>query len=154
MQDQFNYRAGYKPASQVKQNDQLKQQQQWKPRPEPGRAKSEDTKPAENKPRESKPPGERGPFYIPKLLNQQVTVALINGRQLTGTLRGYNPYELLLEINPGELILVFKGSVIYLAEFKADLFQLPKIEAKAEPKVEIIWNDPEDDLKAPVEAAS
>jgi len=47
---------------------------------------------------------------IPKLLGQKITVRPAQGQPITGILRGYNPYELLIEVGPKQII-VFKSSI-------------------------------------------
>jgi sRNA-binding regulator protein Hfq len=48
--------------------------------------------------------------FIPKLLGQKITVRPAQGQPITGILRGYNPYELLIEVGPKQVI-VFKSSI-------------------------------------------
>ena len=48
--------------------------------------------------------------FIPKLLGQKITVRPAQGQPITGILRGYNPYELLIEVGPKQII-VFKSSI-------------------------------------------
>jgi sRNA-binding regulator protein Hfq len=48
--------------------------------------------------------------FIPKLLGQKSTVRPAQGQPITGILRGYNPYELLIEVGPKQII-VFKSSI-------------------------------------------
>jgi sRNA-binding regulator protein Hfq len=60
---------------------------------------------------EEKAPRQTRPQFIPKLKGKKVTVRLISGGQpITGTLEGYNPYEILIQTAKGE-ILVFKRSI-------------------------------------------
>jgi host factor-I protein len=52
-----------------------------------------------------------GPQFIPKLMGKKVTIRLISGGQpVTGTVEGYNPYEILVQTIKGP-ILVFKHSI-------------------------------------------
>jgi len=59
--------------------------------------------------------------FIPKLVGQKITIRPAQGRHkagtrpaqgqpITGILRGYNPYELLIEVGPKQII-VFKSSI-------------------------------------------
>ena len=48
--------------------------------------------------------------FIPKLLGQKITIRPAQGQPITGILRGYNPYELLIEVGPKQII-VFKSSI-------------------------------------------
>ena len=53
-------------------------------------------------------PRQSGPHFIPKLKDKKVTIRLVSGGQpVTGTVEGYNPYELLMQTAKGQL-LVFK----------------------------------------------
>ncbi len=53
----------------------------------------------------------QGPQFIPKLKGKKVTIRLISGGQpVTGTIDGYNPYEILLQTAKGQL-LVFKHAI-------------------------------------------
>jgi len=54
-----------------------------------------------------------GPQFLPKLLNQKVTLRLISGQPVTGELIGYNAYELLLKTPKGPF-LVFKGAIMWV----------------------------------------
>jgi sRNA-binding regulator protein Hfq len=48
---------------------------------------------------------------IPKLRGKKVTIRLVMGGQpVTGTLEGYNPYELLIQTVKGEVV-VFKHAI-------------------------------------------
>jgi len=52
-----------------------------------------------------------GPQFIPKLRGKKLIVRLVSGGQpITGTLEGYNPYEILLQTAKGQL-LVFKHAI-------------------------------------------
>jgi len=52
-----------------------------------------------------------GPQFIPKLRGKKLIIRLVSGGQpITGTLEGYNPYEILIENTKGQ-ILVFKHAI-------------------------------------------
>jgi RNA chaperone Hfq len=54
--------------------------------------------------------------FIPKLKDKKITIRLVSGGQpVTGTLEGYNPYELLIKTVKGEL-LVFKHAIATIEE--------------------------------------
>ena len=61
---------------------------------------------------ETKTMAERhGPQFIPKLKGKKVIIRLISGGQpITGTIEGYNPYEILIQTAKGQL-LVFKHAI-------------------------------------------
>lgn len=49
--------------------------------------------------------------FIPKLKGKKIIIRLVSGGQpVTGTLEGYNPYELLIQTAKGELV-VFKSAI-------------------------------------------
>ena len=51
------------------------------------------------------------PQFIPKFKGKKVIIRLVSGGQpVTGTLEGYNPYEILLQTAKGQL-LVFKHAI-------------------------------------------
>ena len=51
------------------------------------------------------------PQFIPKLKGKKVIIRLVSGGQpVTGTIEGYNPYEILLQTAKGQL-LVFKRAI-------------------------------------------
>jgi RNA chaperone Hfq len=51
------------------------------------------------------------PQFIPKLKGKKVIIRLVSGGQpVTGTIGGYNPYEILLQTAKGQL-LVFKHAI-------------------------------------------
>jgi RNA chaperone Hfq len=51
------------------------------------------------------------PQFIPKLKGKKVTIRLVSGGQpITGTMEGYNPYEILLQTTKGQ-ILIFKHAI-------------------------------------------
>jgi sRNA-binding regulator protein Hfq len=103
MPDNFDRRRGYKSNSQAKPNQD------------------------QNKQRESPKRGDRGPYFLPKLLGQEVTVHLTTGQEVIGTLKGFNSYELLIKpINSDELSLVFRSAVVKV-NFKAELIEASKV---------------------------
>ena len=52
-----------------------------------------------------------GPQFIPKLRGKKLIIRLVSGGQpITGTLEGYNPYEILIQTAKG-LFLVFKHAI-------------------------------------------
>jgi len=54
--------------------------------------------------------------FIPKLMDKKIAIRLVSGGQpVTGTLEGYNPYELLLQTAKGELV-VFKHAIATIEE--------------------------------------
>jgi RNA chaperone Hfq len=56
------------------------------------------------------------PQFIPKLKGKKVIIRLTSGGQpVTGTIEGYNPYEILLLTTKGEL-LVFKHAIATIEE--------------------------------------
>jgi len=56
------------------------------------------------------------PQFIPKLKGEKVTIRLASGGQpVTGTIEGYNPYEILLQTAKGQL-LVFKHAIATIEE--------------------------------------
>lgn len=102
MPNNFDRRGGYKPNPQAKPNQDQSRQ------------------------RESPKRGERGPYFLPKLLGQEVTVHLITGQEVKGRLKGFNSYELLIEpINSDELSLIFR-SAIAKVNFKVALIEASK----------------------------
>jgi len=49
--------------------------------------------------------------FIPKLKGKKVIIRLVSGGQpVTGTIEGYNPYEILLQTAKGQL-LIFKHAI-------------------------------------------
>jgi RNA chaperone Hfq len=53
----------------------------------------------------------QGPQFIPKLKGKKVIIRLVSGGQpVTGTIEGYNPYEILLQTAKGQL-LIFKHAI-------------------------------------------
>jgi len=51
------------------------------------------------------------PQFIPKLKGKKVIIRLTSGGQpVTGTIEGYNPYEILIQTAKGQL-LVFKQAI-------------------------------------------
>jgi RNA chaperone Hfq len=52
-----------------------------------------------------------GPLFIPKLKGKKVIIRLVSGGQpITGTVEGYNPYEILVQTAKGQ-VLVFKHAI-------------------------------------------
>lgn len=52
-----------------------------------------------------------GPQIIPKLKGKKVIIRLVSGGQpVTGTVEGFNPYEILVQTAKGQ-ILVFKHAI-------------------------------------------
>jgi RNA chaperone Hfq len=52
-----------------------------------------------------------GPQFIPKLRGKKLIIRLVSGGQpITGTLEGYNPYEILIQTAKGQF-LVFKHAI-------------------------------------------
>jgi RNA chaperone Hfq len=61
-------------------------------------------------------PRQTGPQFIPKLRGKKVIIRLVSGGQpVTGTLDGYNPYEILIQTVKGQ-ILVFKHAIATIEE--------------------------------------
>jgi sRNA-binding regulator protein Hfq len=48
--------------------------------------------------------------FIPNLLGQKITIRPAQGQPITGILRGFNPYELLIEVG-AKRIIVFKSAI-------------------------------------------
>ncbi len=96
MPDNYDRRRGYKSYPQSKPN-QGGQSAQKKPAESPKRS------------------GDRGPYFLPKILGQEVVIHLVTGQEVRGKLKGFNSYELLIEPadprEPGELSLVFRSAV-------------------------------------------
>jgi sRNA-binding regulator protein Hfq len=102
MQDNFDRRKGYKSNFQAKPNQDPSKQREVPKR------------------------GDRGPYFLPKLLGQEVTVHLLTGQEVKGKLKGFNSYELLIEpVNSDELSLVFR-SAISKVNFKVTLIEASK----------------------------
>ena len=79
----------------------------------------------QRKPAESSKRGDRGPYFLPKLLGQEITIYLITDQVIKGRLKGFNSYELLIELTDSdELSLVFR-SAIAKVNFGADLIRTP-----------------------------
>lgn len=51
-------------------------------------------------------------FYA-RLHNKEVTIKAITGEKITGTLRAFSPYDLLIEINGGEQIILAKHAILF-----------------------------------------
>ncbi len=58
------------------------------------------------------------PQFIPKLIGKRVTMRLLSGGQpIIGIIKGYNPYEILLETAKGEIVVPKRAiAVIELAD--------------------------------------
>lgn len=55
-----------------------------------------------------------GPQFIPKLRGKKVIIRLISGGQpITGTVEGYNSYEILIKTAKGQ-VLVFKHAIAFI----------------------------------------
>jgi sRNA-binding regulator protein Hfq len=57
--------------------------------------------------------GGNAPQFLPKLLNQKVTLRMVSGQPVTGELIGYNAYEILLK-TPKGTFLIFKGAIAWI----------------------------------------
>ena len=56
-------------------------------------------------------PKQTGPHFIPKLKGKKVVIRLVSGGQpIAGILEGYNPYEILIQMVKGQ-VLVFKHAI-------------------------------------------
>ena len=65
----------------------------------------------EAKPTTSTAPKQTGPQFIPKLRGKKVIIRLVSrGQPITGTVEGYNPYEILIQTVKGQ-VLVFKHAI-------------------------------------------
>jgi len=52
-----------------------------------------------------------GPKFVPALLNEKITIRPLGGGQpMTGILRGYNSYEILVEVGTS-LHIVYKHAI-------------------------------------------
>lgn len=101
MPDNFDRRRGIKPNPQAKPNQDQRRSA------------------------ESPKRGDRGPYFLPKLLGQEITIHLVTGQAVKGKLRGFNSYELLIEpTDSDELSLVFR-SAIAKVNFGAELIRSP-----------------------------
>jgi len=61
--------------------------------------------------KEERPKKQTGPHFIPKLKGKKVIIRLVTGGQpVTGTVEGYNPYEILIQTVKGQ-VLVFKHAI-------------------------------------------
>jgi len=58
-----------------------------------------------------KPSPPKIPQFIPKFLGKKVTIRPIQGQPVTGTLEGYNPYELRILVGGKKEIIVFKHAI-------------------------------------------
>lgn len=99
MPDNFDRRRGFKPSPQAKPNQD------------------------QRRPAESPKRGERGPYFLPKLLGHEITIYLVNDQVVKGKLRGFNSFELLIELTDSdELSLVFRSAVAKV-NFRAELIR-------------------------------
>jgi sRNA-binding regulator protein Hfq len=65
----------------------------------------------EDKPTTTTASKQSGPHFIPKLRGKKVIIRLVSGGQpITGTVEGYNAYEILIKTAKGE-ILLFKHAI-------------------------------------------
>ncbi|MFB3764177.1 MAG: RNA chaperone Hfq [Methanotrichaceae archaeon] len=88
MPDNFDRRKGFKPSPQARPNQD------------------------QRKPSESPKRGDRGPYFLPKLLGQEITIHLVTGQEIKGRLKGFNSYELLIEsTDSDEVSLVFRSAI-------------------------------------------
>jgi small nuclear ribonucleoprotein (snRNP)-like protein len=55
-------------------------------------------------------PKQELPLFIPSLLGERVTLRLKQGRPMTGILKGYNAYVMVIE-SDSRLFIVLKGSI-------------------------------------------
>jgi RNA chaperone Hfq len=68
----------------------------------PGRGRVQETKSVAKR---------HGPQFIPKLKDKKIIIRLLSGGQpVTGTIEGYNPYEILIH-TAKEQLLVFKHAI-------------------------------------------
>lgn len=103
------------------------------PNPPPGAPKPAKTPAPQPKP-EPKPPEEqkqkpkwRPPEFLPLLRKKPVTVHLIGGIEIAGILAGWNNYELVIGLDDGREILVFKHAITHI-DTPPDWRQLPEKE--------------------------
>lgn len=61
------------------------------------------------------PSWKRGPDFYWRWLYKQIKVKTINGLVIDGTLRGYGPYDLIIEIAAGEEIILPKHAILFVA---------------------------------------
>jgi len=70
------------------------------------------------------------PQFIPKLKGKKVIIRLISGGQpITGTLEGYNPYEILIQTAKGQL-LVFKHAIATIEIVDEPKAHIPQVHHK------------------------
>ncbi len=99
MPDNFDRRRGFKPNPQARPNQD------------------------QRRPAESPKRGDRGPYFLPKLLGKEITIHLVTGQVFKGRLKGFNSYELLIEsTDSDELSLVFRSAIARVT-FGADLIR-------------------------------
>ncbi len=58
------------------------------------------------------------PQFIPKLLGKNITIRMLSGSQpIIGTIKAYNPYEILVQTAKGDIIIPKRAmAVIELGE--------------------------------------
>lgn len=56
----------------------------------------------------------RPPSFLHKLLRKKVIVRTLDGKQVTGTIQGYNNYEIRLELLNGVEWLIYKHAIMCL----------------------------------------
>jgi len=74
---------------------------------------TQEDKSLDESPKKVKFSGGNSPQFLPKLLNQKVTLRMISGQPVTGELIGYNAYEILLKTQKGTF-LIFKGAIAWV----------------------------------------
>jgi sRNA-binding regulator protein Hfq len=55
------------------------------------------------------------PVFLPKLLDKRVAVKILDGKQISGTIKGFNAYEIRLRLMNGTEWLLFKHAIIAIA---------------------------------------
>lgn len=50
------------------------------------------------------------PQFFPRLLGEKLMVRLMDGRPISGVLRGFNAYEIVMETN-GKTLMIFKHAI-------------------------------------------
>ena len=99
MPDNFDRRKGFKPSPQARPNQE------------------------QRRPAESSKRGDRGPYFLPKLLGQEITIHLVTEQVVKGRLKGFNSYELLIEsTDSDEVSLVFRSAIARIT-FGAELIR-------------------------------
>jgi hypothetical protein len=72
-----------------------------------------------------------GPNFHARLLNKQISIKGQTGTTISGVLRGFSRYDLLVEIDNDECILVSKGAVLSLSSPELANMKAPGPKAKA-----------------------